>query len=136
MVLDNTVVDIQETRDDDGGDDAEEVDENEDEEHGEGDSTSGVQQKRRQERSFYFRTEEVKRIHSKKGGIVTVMCQVGGHVECTKTFIMTNGDTQGVLQHFLRFHPDLNQKIRTLNLTSSSVKNPPNFLTLINQESE
>ena len=35
-VLDNTVDDIQEARDDNGCDDAEEEDDNEDEEHGEG----------------------------------------------------------------------------------------------------
>ncbi len=42
MVLDNTVTDIHEVRDDDGGDDAEEDDEDEDEEHGEGGKSSGV----------------------------------------------------------------------------------------------
>ena len=49
------------------------------EEHGEGDTSSDVQSKRRQERSFYFTTETVKKIHSKEG--VTAMCPVGGHVE-------------------------------------------------------
>jgi hypothetical protein len=29
---------------------------------------------------------------------------------------MTNGDTQGVSQHFLKFHTDLNFKIRTLKV--------------------
>ena len=74
--LDNTSHDIQETRDDNGGDDTEEDDDNEDEEHGEGDTTSGVQRKRRQESSFYFTTEPEKRIHSKEGGIVTVIYRV------------------------------------------------------------
>ena len=36
MTLDNTVDDIQETRDDNGCDDTEEEDDNEDEDHGEG----------------------------------------------------------------------------------------------------
>jgi len=124
MSLDNTPDDIQETRDDNGCDDAEEDDDNEDEEHGEGRSDSGVQRKRRQESNFYFTTDVVKRIHSKEGGILSAMCQVGGHVECKKTITMPNGGTQGVLQHFLRFHPALNLKIRALNLTPSAVKNP------------
>ncbi len=66
--------------------DAEEEDD-EEEEHGEGRAASGVQRKRRQERSFYFTTEAVKRMHSKEGGILTAMCQVGGHVECKKTMV-------------------------------------------------
>ncbi len=74
------------------------------------------------------------RMHSKEGGILTAMCQVGGHVECKKTITMPNGDTQGVLQHFGRCHPDLNLKIRTLNLAPSAAKNPPNFMTLLNQD--
>ena len=69
--LDKTADDIQETRDDNGCDDAEEEDDNEDEEYGEGRAASGVQRKRRQERSFYFTTEAVKRMHSKEGGILT-----------------------------------------------------------------
>jgi hypothetical protein len=80
------------------------------------DAASGVQRKRRQERSFYFTTEAVKRMHSKEGGILTAMCQVGGHVECKKTITMPNGGTQGVLQHFGRCHPALNLKTRALNL--------------------
>ena len=115
--LDNTTDDIQDARDENGCDDTEEEDDNEDEEHGEGRTASGVHRKRRQDRIFYFTTEAVKRIHSKEGGILSVMCQVGGHVECKKTITMSNGGTQGVFQHFLRFHPDLNLKIRTLNLT-------------------
>ena len=117
--LDNTADDIQEARDDNGCDDAEEEDDNEDEEHGEGRAASGVQRNRRQERSFYFTTEAVKRMHSKEGGILTATCQVGGHVECKKTITMPNGGTQGVLQHFGRCHPVLNLKIRVLNLTPS-----------------
>jgi hypothetical protein len=113
--LDKTADDIQEARDDNACDDAEEEDD-EEEEHGEGRAASGVQRKRRQERSFYFTTEAVKRMHSKEGGILTAMCQVGGHVECKKTITMPNGGTQGVLQHFGRCHPALNLKIRALNL--------------------
>jgi hypothetical protein len=131
--LDKTADDIQEARDDNACDDAEEEDD-EEEEHGEGRAASGVQRKRRQERSFYFTTEAVKRMHSKEGGILTAMCQVGGHVECKKTITMPNGDTQGVLQHFGRCHPALNLKIRALNLTPSAAKNPPNFMTLLNQD--
>ena len=33
-------------------------------------------------------------MHSKEGGILTAMCQVGGHVECKKTITMPNGGTQ------------------------------------------
>ena len=124
--LDRTADDIQEARDDNACDDAEEEDD-EEEEHGEGRAASGVQRKRRQERSVYFTTEAVKRMHSKEGGILTAMCQVGGHVECKKTITMPNGGTQGVLQHFGRCHPALNLKIRALNLTPSAAKNPPNF---------
>ncbi len=36
------------------------------------------------ENSFFFTTETLKRIHSKEGGIVTVLCQVGGHVSSAK----------------------------------------------------
>jgi hypothetical protein len=88
--LDKTADDIQEARDDNACDDAEEEDDDE-EEHGEGRAASGVQRKRRQERSFYFTTEAVKRMHSKEGGILTAMCQVGGHVECKKTITRPNG---------------------------------------------
>jgi len=131
--LDKTADDIQEARDDNACDDAEEEDD-EEEEHGEGRAASGVQRKRRQERSFYFTTEAVKRMHSKEGGILTAMCQVGGHVECKKTITMPNGGTQDVLQHFGRCHPALNLKIRALNLTPSAAKNPTNFMTLLNQD--
>ena len=57
--LDKTADDMQETRDDNGCDDAEEEDDNEDEEHGEGRAAPGVQRKRRQERSFYFTTDQI-----------------------------------------------------------------------------
>jgi hypothetical protein len=69
--------------------------------------------------------------NSKEGGIVTDLCQVGGHVECKKTIAMPNGGTQGVIQHFLRFHPAMNLNIRTLNLTPSktSFADPCSSLT-------
>ena len=41
------------------------------------------------------------------------MCQVGGHVDCKKTITMTNGGGY---------------------LTPSAVKNPPNFMVLLNQD--
>jgi hypothetical protein len=91
--LNKTADDIQEARDDNACDDAEEEDD-EEEEHGEGRAASGVKRKRRQERSFYFTTEAVKWMHSKEGGILTAMCQVGGHVECKKTITMPNGGTR------------------------------------------
>jgi hypothetical protein len=86
------------------------------------------------DRSAYFTTEAVKRMYSKEGGILTAMCQVGGHVECKKTITIPNGGTQGVFQHFLRCYPTLNLQIRTLNLTPSDAKNPPNFMTLLTQD--
>ncbi len=83
------------------------------------------------ENRFFFTTETVKRIYSKEGGIVTVLSQVGGHVECEKTIVMPNGGTQGVIQHFLRFHPVMNLNIRTFNLTPSktSFADPCSSLT-------
>ena len=61
------------------------------------------------------------------------MCASVGHAECNKRIAMPNGGTQGVLHHFLRCHTTLNVKIRALNLTSDAVKNPPNFMILLNQ---
>ena len=91
---------------------------------------SGVQPKRRQERRFYFKREAVKRIHSRRA---LAVCASVGHAECNKIIAMPNGGTQGVLHHFLRCHTALNVKIRALNLTSDAVKNPPNFMILLNQ---
>jgi hypothetical protein len=45
---------------------------------------------------------------------------------------MTNGGTQGVAQHFLKYHTDLNVRIRVLNVLPGADKNPPNFMTLLN----
>ena len=51
-------------------------------------------------------TEPVKRIESKQDGILTVICQVGGHAQCSNIIQMPNGDTQGVSHHFLKFYTD------------------------------
>ena len=45
---------------------------------------------------------------------------------------MTNGDTQGVAQYFLKYHTDLNVRIRVLKVLPGADKNPPNFMTLLN----
>jgi hypothetical protein len=84
---------------------------------------SGVQPKRRQERRFYFKTEAVKRIHSRRA---LAVCASVGHAECNKIIAMPNGGTQGVLHHFLRCHT-------ALNVTADAFKNPPNFMILLNQ---
>ena len=44
-------------------------------------------------RSHSFGRVVKRRIHSKEAGIVTGMCQVGGHVEGKKTITMSNGGT-------------------------------------------
>jgi hypothetical protein len=46
---------------------------------------------------------------------------------------MPNGDTQGVAQHFLKYHADLNVRIRALKVLPGAVKNLPDFMTLLNQ---
>ena len=45
---------------------------------------------------------------------------------------MTNGDTQGVSQYFLKFHTDLNVKIRALKVLPGADNNPPDFMTFLN----
>jgi hypothetical protein len=45
---------------------------------------------------------------------------------------MSNGDTQGVAQHFLKYHTDLNVRIRALKVLPGADKNPPDFMTLLN----
>ena len=45
---------------------------------------------------------------------------------------MTNGVTQGVSQDFLRYHTDLNVRIRDLKVLPGAVKNPPDFMTFLN----
>jgi hypothetical protein len=45
---------------------------------------------------------------------------------------MSNGGTQGVSQHFLKYHTDLNVRIRALKVLPGAGKNPPDFMTLLN----
>ncbi len=66
--------------------------------------------------SFYFTTGSVKRMQSKEDGSLTATCQVGGHAQCSNIIPMPNGDTQGVAQHFLKYHTDLNVRIRALKV--------------------
>ncbi len=51
----------------------------------------------------------MKRIQVKEDGSLTATCQVGDHAECINIIPMPNGGTQGVAQHFLKYHTDLNQ---------------------------
>ena len=48
---------------------------------------------------------------------------------------MTNGDTQGVAQHFVKYHTGLNVRIRALKVLPGTDKNPLDFMTLLNQVS-
>ncbi len=104
----NTVPDMDEARAD--GDDDDEVGYSEDDygedEDGSGSGGDGTtsHSKRRQDHSFYFTTGAVKRMSSKEDGSLTSTCQVGGHAQCSNIISMTNGDTQGVSQHFLKYH--------------------------------
>ena len=41
---------------------------------------------------------------------------------------MTNGDTEGVPQHFLKYHTDLNVRIRGLKVLPGAAKNPPDLM--------
>ena len=45
---------------------------------------------------------------SKEDGSLTATCQVGGHAQCSNIISIPNGGTQGVSQHFLKYHTDLN----------------------------
>jgi hypothetical protein len=45
---------------------------------------------------------------------------------------MPNGGTHGVAQHFLKYHTDLNVRIRDLKVLPGADKNPPDFMTLLN----
>ncbi len=131
----NTAADIDEARTD--ADDDDEVGYSEDDhgedEDGEGSGGDGTasHSKRRQDRSFYFTTGSVKRMSSKEDGSLTATCQVGGHAQCSNIISMTNGDTQGVSQHF---HADLNVRIRVLKVLPGAGKNPPDFMTLLNHD--
>ena len=74
----------------------------------------------------------MKRIQSKEDGSLTATCQVGGHAQCSNIIPMRNGGTQGVAQHFLKYHADLNVRIRALKVLPGAAKNPPDFMTLLN----
>jgi hypothetical protein len=41
---------------------------------------------------------------------------------------MTNGGTEGVAQHFLKNHTDLNVRIRTLKVLPGAAKKNPDFM--------
>ena len=131
-----TAADMDETRAD--GDDDDEVGSSEDD-HGQyedaagsaGDGTAS-QTKRRQARSFYFTTGAVKRMSCKEDGSLTATCQVGGHAQCRNIIPIPNGGTQGVSQYFLKYHTDLNVRIRALKVLPGADKNPPDFMTLLN----
>ncbi len=55
-------------------------------------------------------------MESKEDGSLTVTCQVDGYVEYSNIIPMPNGDTQGVAQHFLKYHTVLNARIRDLKV--------------------
>ena len=80
--------------------------------------------KQRQAHSFYFTTGAVKRMESKEDGNLTATCQVGGHAQRSNIIPMSNGSTQGVAQHFLKYHTDLNVRIRALKVLPGAAKNP------------
>jgi hypothetical protein len=69
---------------------------------------------------------------SKEDGSLPATCQVGGHAQCSNIISMPNGGTQGVSQHFLKYHADLNVRIRALKVLPGAGKNPPDFMTLLN----
>jgi hypothetical protein len=71
---------------------------------------------------------------SKEDGSLTATCQVGGHAQCRNIISMTNGGTLGVSQHFLKYHTDLNVRIRSLKVLPGAGKNPPDFMTLLNHD--
>jgi hypothetical protein len=116
----DTAADMDEARADGDDDDEGGNYEDEDGEYGDGVGSAGDRtgsySKRRQDRSFYFTTGVVKRMQAKEDGSLTATCQVGGHAQCRNIIRMTNGDTQGVAQHFLKYHTDLNVRIRDLKV--------------------
>ena len=116
----DTAADMEEARvdgddDDEGGNSEDEDGEYEDGAGSAGDRTAS-HSKRRQARSFYFTTGAVKRMQSKEDDSLTATCQVGGHAQCSNIIPMPNGGTQGVAQHFLKYHTDLNVRIRALKV--------------------
>ena len=92
--------------------------------HGEDEDGAVSHSKRRQTRSFYFTTGAVKKMESKEDGNLTGTCQVGGHEQYINIIPIPNGDTQGVAHHFLKYHSDLNVRIRSLKVLPGAVKNP------------
>ena len=46
---------------------------------------------------------------------------------------MPNGGTQGVAQHFLKYHTDLNVRIRDLKVLPGADKNPSDFIIRMHQ---
>jgi hypothetical protein len=116
----NTTVDMDEERtdgdeDDEGGNSEDDHGEYEDGSGSGGDGTAS-HSKRRQTPSFYFTTGTVKRMESKEDGNLTATCQVGGHEQYNNIIPMSNGDTPGVSQHFLKYDTDLNVRIRALKV--------------------
>ena len=67
-------------------------------------------------------------MESKEDGILTATCQVGGNTQHSNIIPMPNGGTEGVAQHFLKYHTDLNVKIRALKVLPGAAKNPPDFM--------
>ena len=61
---------------------------------------------------------------SKEDGSLNATCQVDGHAQCNNIISMPNGVTQGVSQHFLKYHGDLNVRIRALKVLPGAAKNP------------
>jgi hypothetical protein len=68
--------------------------------------------------------------HSKRkqDGSLTTTCQVGGHVSYRNIIPIPNGGTEGVAHHFLKYHTDLNVRIRVLKVLPGAAKNPPDFM--------
>jgi hypothetical protein len=49
-------------------------------------------------------------------------------VQCRNIIPIPNGGNEGVAQHFLKYHTDLNVRIRSLKVLPGAVKNPPDFM--------
>jgi hypothetical protein len=96
--------DIDEAMGEGGGDEEEdgECEDGYEDGHGSGGVVKRTGTQRRKLHSFYFRTGTLLRTTADNGRDVTARCQVGGHVDCTKILIMTNGGTQVVQSHFLK----------------------------------
>jgi hypothetical protein len=109
------------------GDDDDEAGYSEDD-NGEDEDGAVSHSKRRQTRSFNLTTGAVKRMESKDGGSLTVTCQVDGHAQCSNIIPIPNGGTEGVAQHFLKYHTDLNVRIRSLKVLPGAGKNLPDFM--------